>query len=105
MEKVTKPWGFEVIWAQAEKYTAKVLHLYKNQTLCFSYGEEKSLLIISGEVELEQTSEKQILGPGDSFHAQPELIQHLKALAETEVVEISSTGMGSENYLQQSGAW
>ena len=39
--KVDKPWGHEIIWANSEKITGKVLHIKKGHRLSLQYHEKK----------------------------------------------------------------
>ena len=47
---VDKPWGYELIWAEAEQYVGKVLFVRAGQALSLQYHEQKdeSWLVQSG---------------------------------------------------------
>ena len=41
IEKVDKPWGYELIWAKTDRYVGKVLHVKKGHKLSLQYHEQK----------------------------------------------------------------
>ena len=53
--RVDKPWGYELIWAEAEEYVGKVLFVRAGQALSLQYHERKdeSWLVQSGRATLE----------------------------------------------------
>ena len=96
MKPVGKPWGFEIIWAHTDKYVARVLHIDAGKRLSLQIHKQKeeTILVISGELELEiqedQKPKFKHLSPGDFFHIAAGVTHRLKALTEVEVVEVSS---------------
>ena len=75
VEKIEKPWGYEVIWAKNEKYVAKFLHINPNSRLSLQYHEKKteSLYVMAGSLSLQlgEESEPTIVGPGSIIHVNP----------------------------------
>ena len=39
--RVPKPWGYETIWAQSERYVGKILHINAGQELSVQYHNKK----------------------------------------------------------------
>ncbi|HEY5059503.1 MAG TPA: phosphomannose isomerase type II C-terminal cupin domain [Gaiellaceae bacterium] len=96
--KVEKPWGWELIWAQAEEYVGKILFVRAGQSLSLQYHVQKdeSWYVESGRAELElgevgaETLEKQTIGPGDCFRFRPGTVHRVTALEDTTIVEVST---------------
>ena len=53
--RIDKPWGYELIWAEAEDYVGKVLFVRAGQALSLQYHEQKdeSWLVQDGRASLE----------------------------------------------------
>ena len=52
--RVDKPWGHEIIWAKAERYVGKILHIEPGHVLSLQYHNKKdeSIYVLSGEIIL-----------------------------------------------------
>ena len=52
--RVDKPWGYEIIWAKADRYVGKILHIEPGHVLSLQYHNEKdeSIYILSGRLRL-----------------------------------------------------
>ncbi len=95
--RVEKPWGYELIWAETDRYVGKILHVNAGESLSLQYHvrKEETLYLLSGEVELtlrwqEQEQVKRML-PGMIFHIQPGLIHRIAAIQDADVLEASTT--------------
>ena len=77
VEKVDKPWGYELIYAHTDRYAGKLLHVDAGQALSLQYHEEKdeTLFLLEGEYQLvvEEDGElvEHTLRAGDSYHIPP----------------------------------
>lgn len=81
MEKIEKPWGYEVIWAKTDKYVAKFLHINPNSRLSLQFHrkKEETIYVLEGNLKLildENSSQvssgkESILGPGAVVHITP----------------------------------
>ncbi|MFX5945316.1 hypothetical protein ABTE62_19695, partial [Acinetobacter baumannii] len=62
MRRVEKPWGYELIWAETERYVGKILHITAGQKLSRQYHNQKeeTFLVQTGEMDLE-------VGQGDDL--------------------------------------
>jgi len=97
IERVEKPWGYELIWAKTEKYAAKILHIDKGKRLSYQYHQKKdeAMLLASGRllVELEgEGGEKMIfhLNSGECLHL-PALTRHrITAVEHSNIFEVST---------------
>lgn len=95
---VEKPWGYELVWAQTEKYVGKVLHINKGHSLSLQYHcvKEETIHLWRGLLKLEVGWEDDydyiihVLSPGDSFHLPPTLRHRMSALEECDVLEAST---------------
>ena len=96
-ETVKKPWGYEHIWAQTDRYVGKLLvieagerlslqkHLVKDETIYVLMGRMRLLLESSrGEVE------KHEMGPGDHRRIPTGRIHRFEAIDRVEVMEVST---------------
>lgn len=100
MRRVDKPWGYELIWAETDRYVGKILHIKAGQKLSRQYHEVKdeTFLVQSGEMDLEvgAESEKKTLRMKalDVFHCAPRTIHRMVAVTDVDVVEVSTPELG-----------
>ncbi len=94
---VEKPWGYELIWAEAEDYVGKVLFVRTGHALSLQYHEVKdeSWYVQSGRAALELGRvggelEQLEVGTGDSFRFRPGTVHRVTALEDTTILEVST---------------
>jgi mannose-6-phosphate isomerase-like protein (cupin superfamily) len=94
---VEKPWGWELVWAEAESYVGKLLFVRAGESLSLQYHEVKdeSWLVHEGRARLELGGvegelEALEIGPGDAFHFRPGTVHRVAALEDTLVLEVST---------------
>lgn len=93
---VEKPWGWENIWAQTDKYVGKILHIEAGKRLSLQYHEKKdeTIRILSGRLELETRDEGRkvfrSLVEGEVFHITPGMQHRMLAVTTCEVLEVST---------------
>ena len=74
VERVDKPWGYELIFAHTDRYAGKILHVDAGQALSLQYHEQKdeTLFLVEGEYELvvEENGElvEHRIRAGQSYH-------------------------------------
>ena len=96
MRRVPKPWGYELVFAETERYAGKILHLEPGHCLSLQYHERKdeTLYVLSGEVylsvEVESVMRELRLQPGESYRIRPGVRHRLRAEEACELVEVSS---------------
>jgi mannose-6-phosphate isomerase-like protein (cupin superfamily) len=97
MRRVEKPWGYEIVWAETERYVGKVLHITAGHRLSRQYHERKdeTFLVQTGEMELEVGEPPNVetlhLKPGDSFHCAPRTVHRMIASrVDVDVIEVST---------------
>lgn len=92
---IVKPWGHELLFAEAGPYVGKVLHIRAGEALSRQYHELKSehFLVMTGEVVLElgsPVSARHTLTPGDGWHIEVGTVHRLVAVSDAAVVEVST---------------
>jgi len=95
--KVDKPWGWELVWAEAEDYVGKLLFVKAGESLSLQYHEVKdeSWLVQDGRARLElgdvdgelETFE---IVKGDTYRFRPRTVHRVTAVEDTLVVEVST---------------
>jgi mannose-6-phosphate isomerase-like protein (cupin superfamily) len=95
--KVEKPWGWELVWAEAEAYVGKLLFVRAGESLSLQYHERKdeSWLVRDGRARLElggvgDELEALEIGAGEAFRFRPGTVHRVTALEDTLVVEVST---------------
>jgi len=96
--RVEKPWGWELVWAEADAYVGKLLFVKAGESLSLQYHERKdeSWLVQEGRASLELGDvggelEATEIVPGDAFHFRPHTLHRVTALEDTLVIEVSTT--------------
>ena len=94
--RVEKPWGHEIIWARAERYVGKILHIEPGHVLSLQYHNKKdeSIYVLSGEIILRvqqgDTLIERRVRAGEAFHIPPKLIHQFEAVTVTDLLEAST---------------
>ena len=96
--RVEKPWGWELIWAEAEQYAGKLLFIRAGEALSLQYHEVKdeSWLVHEGRARLElgQEGADELeaieIGPGDALRYRPGTLHRVTALDDTLILEVST---------------
>ena len=95
--KVEKPWGWELLWAEAEDYVGKLLFVRAGQALSLQYHEVKdeSWLVREGRATLELGEvggelERIEITAGDAFRYRPGTVHRVAALEDTLILEVST---------------
>jgi mannose-6-phosphate isomerase len=95
--RVEKPWGWELVWAEADAYVGKLLFVRAGQALSLQYHEVKdeSWLVHEGRARLElgrvgEELEAVEIAPGDAFRFRPGTVHRVTALEDTLVLEVST---------------
>ena len=95
--RVEKPWGWELVWAEAEAYVGKLLFVRAGHALSLQYHEVKdeAWLVQSGRASLELggvggTLETVEIGEGDAFRFRPGTVHRVTAIEDILIVEVST---------------
>lgn len=96
-EVIHKPWGYELVWGKTEKYIGKSLFVEQGKRLSLQYHKEKdeTLLVREGSVEVTCFKENQKpktirLGEGHCLRIKPGIRHRLKAIVDSEILEVST---------------
>jgi mannose-6-phosphate isomerase len=96
--RVEKPWGYELIWAEAERYVGKLLFVRAGHSLSLQFHrvKDESWLVQEGRAQLELGSagdavlHEEIIGPGTTFHFRPGTVHRVTAIEDTTILEVST---------------
>jgi mannose-6-phosphate isomerase-like protein (cupin superfamily) len=95
--KVEKPWGWELLWAEAENYAGKLLFVRAGESLSLQYHElkDESWLVQEGRARLELGDvggELEVfeISPGDAYRFRPRTVHRVTAIEDTLVIEVST---------------
>ena len=97
VQRIPKPWGYELIFAKTGRYVGKILHIDKGESLSLQYHEmkEESLYVLHGKIALtvEFDGDRRVipLAEGQAFHVPPRLIHRMEAVEDTDIAEVSTT--------------
>ncbi len=88
MKTIMKPWGFELIFANTEKYVGKILNVNVGQSLSLQYHKEKdeTIYIQEGSIKFEHYFEGEDpviteLRVGQAFHIMPGMRHRMTAIS------------------------
>lgn len=86
MKVISKPWGYEEIWAQTDRYVGKYLYIKPGARLSRQYHnvKEETIRVLEGDLILETQPEQgrleeRVLRPGQIFHVTPGTIHRFGA--------------------------
>jgi mannose-6-phosphate isomerase len=104
---VGKPWGREILWAQTESYTGKILHLHAGKRLSLQYHDEKleSQCLLTGRAVLVLEDDDGILQEiemeqGKGYTIAPFRRHRLVAITDADVLEVSTPEVGTSFRIQ-----
>ena len=95
-KRVEKPWGYELWWAQSEKYVGKLLHVKAGFQLSLQYHVKKdeTIHLASGEMVLVLKEGDRLVEhpwkPGQSYRVHPGTVHRMRAVTDCDVWEVST---------------
>ena len=96
IERVDKPWGYELRFIATERYAGKVLFIKAGSQLSLQYHDRKdeAFLVQQGQLELVLGSgdaqEVVALGPGKAWHVTPGTVHRFRAVTDCLLFEVST---------------
>ena len=97
MRRVEKTWGYELVWAETERYVGKILHVRAGEALSLQYHrvKDETIMVLAGRLSFEffadgESPSTRELAPGESFHITPGLRHRMVAIDDTQIVEVST---------------
>jgi mannose-6-phosphate isomerase len=99
VERVEKPWGHELVFASTERYCGKVIFVREGEQLSLQFHREKdeTIYVQSGRAEFEIGDpggplDVEVVGPGRAFHLGAGTVHRIRALEDTVLLEVSTSG-------------
>jgi mannose-6-phosphate isomerase len=96
-KRVEKPWGYELWWAQTDRYVGKLLHVKAGHRLSLQYHEVKdeTIHLWSGELTLVLDEDgsglvERRIQPGQSYHVKPGTKHRMIAITDCDILEAST---------------
>lgn len=99
VKHVPKPWGHETIWAHADAYVGKILHITAGHALSVQYHEVKdeTVHLLRGRLiyriwprGADAPPEDVDLQLGQSYRITPHTIHQMEAVTDCEILEVST---------------
>jgi mannose-6-phosphate isomerase-like protein (cupin superfamily) len=97
VERIEKPWGYEIVFAHSERYAGKVIFVRAGEQLSLQFHRTKdeTVYVQSGRIELEigdpgGTLDTEVVGPGHAFRLRPGVVHRWRALEDAVVIEAST---------------
>jgi mannose-6-phosphate isomerase-like protein (cupin superfamily) len=96
--RVDKPWGYELIWAEAAAYCGKILFIRAGEALSLQFHrvKDEAWYVQSGRAKLEVGAvgravlQKEVIKPGSAYHFSPGTVHRIVALEDTTILEVST---------------
>ena len=98
VQKVDKPWGYELIFAATDRYAGKLIFVKAGESLSLQFHKVKdeAWYILEGRAELElgapgeRVLASEVVGKGGSFRFPPGTVHRIRALEDTTILEVST---------------
>ena len=98
LERVEKPWGYELIWSKTDSYAGKILFVKGGESLSLQFHKVKdeAWYVLSGRAELElggpgeRVLNTEVIAGGAAFHFPPGTVHRLTAVEDTTIIEVST---------------
>jgi mannose-6-phosphate isomerase len=97
IQRVEKPWGYELIWAKTKDYVGKILHINKGHKLSLQYHrvKEETILVQSGKMLFVFEDGKGVmqeipLNAGEAHHIPVGRKHRMIAVEDCDVFEVST---------------
>lgn len=97
IQRVEKPWGYELIWARTKDYVGKILHINKGHKLSLQYHriKEETIFVASGRMAFVFENDRGalqeiVLNAGEAHHVPVGRKHRMIALEDCDVFEVST---------------
>tara|TARA_Y100001937_G_C7095708_1_gene319965 strand:+ start:915 stop:1250 length:336 start_codon:yes stop_codon:yes gene_type:complete len=96
VRRVEKPWGYEEIWAETDKYVGKILTIFPNQRLSLQYHEQKeeTIYVLEGRLIVwnsEDPNDITHFEKGETFHVKPKKVHRFGSFVDVcKLIEVST---------------
>jgi mannose-6-phosphate isomerase len=97
IQRVEKPWGYELIWAKTKDYVGKILHINKGHKLSLQYHrvKEETIMVQSGKMNFvfeneHGVVEEILLVAGEAHHIPVGRKHRMIAVEDCDIFEVST---------------
>lgn len=94
MKKIDKPWGYELLWAQTDKYVGKLLFIRAGERLSKQYHniKEETIFVLQGILyNYDENDHISKFYTGDTIHIKPGQVHRFGANeTNVELIEVST---------------
>ncbi len=109
IQRVEKPWGYELIWAQTKDYVGKILHIKKGHKLSLQYHQikEETILVSSGKMNFvfendQGVLEEILMVAGEAHHIPTGKKHRMIAVEDCDIFEVSTPHLADVVRLEDS---
>jgi mannose-6-phosphate isomerase-like protein (cupin superfamily) len=109
LQRVDKPWGYELLWARTDGYAAKILHIKSGHKLSLQYHRQKeeTIFLQSGRmillIEDERDELREVpLAVGQAHHIAAGRRHRMIAIEDCDVFEVSTNHLDDVVRLEDS---
>lgn len=95
--RIEKPWGYEIWYAWTDQYVGKIIHVNAGAKLSLQYHElkDETSYLLKGRMLLTKGDTADALtiteiAEGDAWHNPPGEIHTIEAIADSDVLEVST---------------
>ncbi|HWP36255.1 MAG TPA: cupin domain-containing protein [Gemmatimonadales bacterium] len=94
--RVSKPWGYELVWARTDRYVGKILHIEPGHVLSLQYHRKKdeTIHVLRGEIIFRVQEGGRLIErrmrEGESYHIAPPTIHQMEAVTAADLLEAST---------------
>ncbi len=96
MNRVEKPWGYELHWAKTDRYVGKLLHVTAGHALSLQYHNRKDETIylhaglLRFEIQEGDTIVARDMRPGEAVRITPKTVHRMTAIEDSDIFEVST---------------
>ena len=97
VKRIEKPWGFELVFAETERYCGKVIFVNAGEELSLQFhrSKDETIFVQSGRAEFEigdpgGTLDVEVVAPGRAFHLAAGTVHRVRAIEDTVLLEVST---------------
>ena len=94
---VPKPWGWEKIWANTDRYVGKILHINAGHALSVQYHvrKDETVYLLAGQLKYWVRDENgelrdMNLTVGEAFRITPGTVHYMEAVTDCDILETST---------------
>ena len=94
--RVEKPWGYELHWANTDRYVGKLIHVNAGHALSLQYHnvKDETIYLHAGkllfEIEEDGKLQSREMLPGERVHIVPKTVHRMTAIDDSDIFEVST---------------